>query len=209
MLESEGRVRVEGVWSHLADTSPSDDAAALGQFNDAITVAASLGVTPPLRHLAASSAGWREPGARFDLVRFGIAAYGISPFDDATGADLGLRAVMTLSTTVSADAAPEGRCWIAAGFADGVPAHAVGAEVSLRGTRAAVERVDVDRTLVRLSEPHSFDAQPLRTGDEVVVFGEPNRGEPSAEQWAEWAGTIGDEIVTGVPDRVPRDYVEG
>lgn len=199
VLAGEGRVRIEGLWSHLADASPSDDADALGQFNTALEIAASLGVTPPLRHIAASSAGWREPGARFDLVRFGIAAYGISPFDDASGTDLGLRTVMTLLTTVTNDPAPRGQRWIAAGYGDGVPASAVGAEVAIAGRRALVERVDVDRTLVRDDSS--------RAGDEAIVFGEPRRGEPSAEEWAAWAGTIGDEIVTGVPARVPREYV--
>ncbi len=201
VLQSEGVVQIEGIWSHLADTSPHDDAVALGAFNDALAVAASLGVEPPVRHLAASSAGWREPGARFDMVRFGIAAYGISPFGDATGHDLGLRAVMSLHTTVLGASAPTGHHWIAAGFGDGVPAAAVGASVWLSGERASVERIEIDRTLVRskLGVP----------GEPVVVFGEPGRGEPSAEEWAAWADTIGDEIVTGVPARVEREYVSG
>lgn len=193
-----GRIVIEGIWSHLADTSVDADDAALTVFARALAEAAELGVTPRVRHIAASSAGWREPRARYDLVRFGIAAYGISPFDDLTGHDLGLRAVMTLGTTLLDSPAPAGRRWIAAGYADGVPLGAAGAEVSIGGVRCAVETVEVDRTLIVV--PSTLDS------DEVTIFGEPSAGEPSAEDWARSSGTIGDEIVTGVPVRVPRHH---
>lgn len=192
-----GEIVVEGVWSHLADASPADDDRAIAAFESAIATAAALGVSPPLRHLAASSAGWREPRARFDLVRFGIAAYGISPFDDLTGAELGLAAVMTLSTALTADRAPHGARWIAAGYADGVPVAAHGAEVLVDGRRARVQGVEVDRTLIVLDEP-------IPAGTEVVIFGDPATGAPSAEDWAGWARTIGDEIVTGAGSRAQR-----
>jgi alanine racemase len=199
-LAAAGRIEIEGIWSHLADASVEADEAAIGVFEGAIATAASLGVTPPLRHLAASSAGWREPRARFDLVRFGIAAYGVSPFDDASGHDLGLGAVMTLRSTVLDAPAPSDRRWIAAGYADGVPVTARGAEVSIDGRRYSVEAVEVDRTLV--AAPESIAA-----GAVVTIFGEPGSGVPSAEDWARWSGTIGDEILTGVPARVPRQGV--
>lgn len=195
-----GRVVIEGIWSHLADASVDADERALTVFRDAVDTAAALGVEPPLRHLAASSAGWREPRTRFDLVRFGIAAYGISPFDDIAGEQLGLRAVMTLQTTVTDAPAPSGRRWIAAGYADGVPETARGANVSIDGTRYSLEVVEVDRSLI-------FAPNEVSTGDVVTVFGEPSTGVPSAAEWARWARTIGDEIVTGVPQRVPRNFV--
>ncbi len=152
-----------------------------------------------MRHLAASSAGWRDPRARFDAVRFGIAAYGISPFDDVTGQGMGLRAVMTLQCAVSRDDAPSGRRWITAGYSDGVPLGARGAEVSIGRERCEVDRVELARTLV--IAPDSID-----DGTIVTVFGEPETGVPSAEDWAHWSGTIGDEIVTGVPARVARRH---
>lgn len=198
-LHETGAVIVDGIWSHLADASPEADEQALAVFIDALTTAAELGVVPHVRHLAASSAGWREPRARFDLVRFGIAAYGISPFDDATGHDLGLRAVMALQTTVADDDAPAGHRWIAAGFADGVPLGASGAEVSIDGVRCPVESVELHRTLV--ATPTDVEAHTL-----VTIFGEPAGGLPSAEDWARQSSTIGDEIVTGVPASVPRRH---
>ena len=198
-LEETGRIVVEGIWSHLADASIAADDDALDAFTNALEVAADLGVVPRLRHVAASSAGWREPRARLDLVRFGIAAYGISPFDDQTGLELGLRAVMTLQAEVSRDEAPDGRRWITAGYAHGVPLGATGAEVSIEGARCSVEAVELDRTLV--VAPSSVTAETA-----VTIFGEPRSGVPSAEDWAHWSGTIGDEIVTGVPPRVPRTH---
>ncbi len=196
-LRDSGLITIEGIWSHLADASPEDDERALDAFSAAVGTAQGLGVVASVRHIAASSAGWREPRARLDLVRFGIAAYGISPFDDLTGSDLGLRAVMTLRSTVHDADAPAGHVWVAAGFADGVPLGAESAEVSIDGTRYRVARVELDRTLVALDGT-------VAPGTEVTVFGEPAAGVPSAEDWARWSGTIGDEIVTGVPASVVR-----
>lgn len=195
-----GRVVIEGIWSHLADASVEDDLAAIGVFETALAQAAAFGVVPPLRHLAASSAGWREPRARYDVVRFGIAAYGVSPFDDLTAADMGLEAVMTLRTTVAPDAAPDGQCWIAAGYADGVPLAARGASVLMDGRRCAVDRVEVDRTLVTIADP-------VDEGSPVIVFGDPTTGAPTAAEWAGWASTIGDEIITGAGARARREVV--
>lgn len=198
-LAERGLVTIEGIWSHLADASPDDDSRAVDAYAAALATAAELGVRPAMRHLAASSAGWREPRARYDAVRFGIAAYGISPFDDVTGQGMGLRAVMSLQCRVSADEAPEGRRWITAGYADGVPLGARAAEVSIDGRRCRVEIVELARTLV--VAPDAIDDDAL-----VIVFGEPQTGVPSAEDWARWGGTIGDEIVTGVPARVERRH---
>lgn len=198
-LHDTGSVIVEGIWSHLADASVEADEKAMTAFSSALTVAADLGVVPAMRHLAASSAGWREPRARFDAVRFGIAAYGISPFDDATGHDLGLRAVMSLQCSVLDDDAPPGRRWISAGYAHGVPLAAHGAEVVINGQRRTVEHVELERSLV-------IAPTEVATGAVVSIFGEPGLGIPSAEDWARWSGTIGDEVVTGVPSRVPRQH---
>ncbi len=199
-LRDSGVITIEGIWSHLADASPEDDERALEAFTAALTAAEALGVVPRVRHIAASSAGWREPRARLDLVRFGIAAYGISPFDDLTGRDLGLRAVMTLRSSVHPAEAPTGHVWIAAGFADGVPLGAQSADVSIDGARCRVSRVELDRTLVAVNGT-------VAPGTEVTVFGEPATGVPSAEDWARWSGTIGDEIVTGVPSTVARHHL--
>lgn len=183
-----GLVEVVAIWSHLADASPEDDAEALTRFHDAVAVARSLGCDPPLLHLAASSAGIREPEARFDLVRFGIAAYGISPFDDQSGRELGLRAPMTVRGPVTA--LHDGIATVGIGSGDGVQPTAVGAaHVLIGGERREVAALTIDSITV---DATGLDVQ---IGDDVILFGPGDAGEPTAEDWAHWAGTIGDEIV--------------
>lgn len=202
--ERRGVVVLAGIWSHLADASPTDDAHALARFHDAIAVARARGARPELLHLAASSAGIREPEARFDLVRFGIAAYGISPFDDATAGDLGLRAVMTLTAPVHSIGDREAT--ISVGRADGLqPGGAGQGYVVINGHPAPIMSIGVDATVVALSDLASSQVAP---GDIAIVFGPGDHGEASAETWAGWAGTIGDEIVAHMSSRVPRRYVE-
>jgi alanine racemase len=201
--QERGHVRLAGLWSHLADASPADDDVALGEFRVAIAVAAGLGVPMegpdrPLLHLAASSAGIRMPAARFDLVRFGIAAYGVSPFDDVDAAGLGMRPPMTVFASVVDSA--DGTATLDLGSADGIPPSVLGpsgsgAEVLLAGRRVAVTAVGIDTLEV---------AATADIGTEAIVFGPGGRGEPTAEHWARWAGTIGDEILARASTRVPR-----
>ena len=218
-LESQGFLEVYGAWSHLADASTADDEIALVKFEIAVEVATSLGARFEKLHLAASSAGLRMPRARFDYVRFGIAAFGISPFDDVDGPGLGLEAPMTLSAPVLAVSQlaaghgllggleydlgePARLALVAVGFGDGVQPPAVDrAEVSIAGHRRRIVALGVDRMLV------DADDLDVSVGDSVVVFGSDRRGEPTAEEWARHADSIGDEIVSSVAQRVPRVYV--
>jgi alanine racemase len=205
-LQDAGRVRLAGLWSHLADASPTDDAAALGEFQAAIAVAAGLGVPMegperPLLHLAASSAGIRMPEARFDLVRFGIAAYGVSPFDDVDARGLGMRAPMTVFATVVESR--DGTAVLDLGSADGIPPSVLGpsgagAEILVDGRRARVTSIDIDSIEVESTAP---------VGAAAIVFGPGDQGEPTAEEWAAWAGTIGDEILARASTRIPRIYL--
>jgi alanine racemase len=199
--QERGQVRIAGIWSHLADASPADDAIALGEFRAALAVAAGLGVPMegpdrPLLHLAASSAGIRMPEARFDLVRFGIAAYGSSPFDDQTARELGMIAPMTVYATVIASGS--GTATLDLGSADGIPPHVRDARVLLGGKRVRVRSVGLDTLDVAAEAP---------LGTEAIVFGPGDRGEPTAEDWAAWAGTIGDEILARASTRIPRVYL--
>jgi alanine racemase len=203
--ELAGHLRIAGLWSHLADASPEDDAAALAEFQAAVAVATGLGVENPFLHLAASSAGIREPETRFDQVRFGIAAYGISPFDDIDGRGLGLRPVMTFRAPVIA--VEDGVATIAAGSADGIPpsvltASGSGAWVLLEGERREVVGVGVDTIEADLGEGTAH------IGDIATVFGPGDDGEPTAEEWAAWSGSIGDEIVARASTRAERVYRE-
>lgn len=201
--EVAGTVRIAGLWSHLADASPEDDAAALAEFGAAVAVATALGVEDPFLHLAASSAGIREPETRFDQVRFGIAAYGISPFDDVDGRGLGLRPVMTFRAPVID--VTDSIATIAAGSADGVPpsvltASGSGAWVLLEGERREVVAIEIDTLQVDLGDGSA------RIGDMATLFGPGDHGEPTAEEWATWAETVGDEIVARASTRAERVY---
>ncbi len=204
--EETGAVTVQAAWSHLADASPEDDAEALVRLHTAIGVAEDMGARFPETHLAASSAGIRMPDARLDLVRFGIAAYGISPFDDVDGKGLDLLPVMTFRTTVT-DVDPErGTATIGAGFGDGMAAAALPkAEVLVAGARRMIREIDVDSSTIEARED---GADSVEVGDEVVIFGTGDAGDPTAEEWAGWADSIGDEIVTQVATRVPRIYLD-
>jgi alanine racemase len=196
--ERDGRVRIVGLWSHLADASPDDDAAALVEFERAVAVARDLGAEPEVLHLAASSAGIRMPEARFDLVRFGIAAYGISPFDDRSGRELGLTPVMALRAPVLEVLGGVARVGIGSG--DGIHPPAIGqAEAFVRGQRRRITALDVDSLAI------DVDGLGVEPGDEVTLFGSGDDGEPTAEEWARWAGSIGDEIVAKIR-RLPRVY---
>ncbi len=217
--DAAGELHLHAAWSHLADASAEDDEAALGKFLAAVTVAEGEGARFPLLHLAASSAGLRMPAARFGMVRFGIAAYGISPFDDATGADLGLVPAMTVESEVaSVKRVPAGHgvsyglsyrtegestlALVPLGYADGVPRVAgPRASLLLNGRRFPIAgRVAMDQVVLDVGD------HPVSVGDRVVMFGPGAEGEPTAEEWADWAKTIGDEIIARVGHRVERVY---
>lgn len=198
--ERRGEVRIQAAWSHLADASEADDLEALGAFHEAVALAEGLGARFPLLHLAASSAGIRMPEARLSLVRFGIAAYGVSPFDDARASDLGMIPPMRLTTTITATDEEAGTATIGAGFGDGLAAPARHrAEVFVAGRRHRVLEIDADSSTIEHSPG-------LEVGDEVTVFGPGTDGEPTAEDWAVWASTIGDEILCRISSRVPRVF---
>jgi len=223
-LERAGRIGVVGIFSHFANTSREVDDAQLAVFERALAAAADAGLSPSTRHLASSEQAIRDPRARYDAVRIGIGMYGLTPFGDGTTCtDLGLTPVMTLRTRVAAvrrvapgAGASYGHIWhadrattlalVPLGYADGIPRHASGggAEVLLAGARRpVVGRVAMDQFIVDVGDA-AVDA-----GDEVVVFGDPATGAPTADEWAEASGTIGYEIVTRIGPRVTRSYVGG
>ncbi|RNE63954.1 alanine racemase [Cryobacterium tepidiphilum] len=220
--ERDGRLRVCGIFSHLSNASPADDAEAIARFERGLAAAADAGLAPELTHLAATAAALRVPEARYTMVRLGIGAYGLSPFDDATSADLGLVPAMTLQGQLaSVRRVPEGTgvsydyTWradsdtslalVPFGYADGIPRQASGrAEVALdSGCHPAVGRIAMDQFVVNLG------GTPAAVGDRVVVFGDPATGVPSATDWANAASTINYDIVTGIGNRVTRRYTGG
>ncbi|WP_188755632.1 alanine racemase [Microbacterium album] len=216
-LEADGALRVEGVFSHLSNTSAEDDRVQVRRFEVGVAAAQAAGLQPRVRHLAATAAAIDLPEARFDAVRIGIGLYGLSPFDDRDSAALGLRPAMTLRARVAAvRRVPGGHgvsygyvhrteddstlALVPLGYADGVPRQASAAgPVSIAGERFRLAgRVAMDQFVVDVGD------HPVSVGDEVVLFGDPAAGAPSATEWAEAAGTINYEIVTRIGPRVPR-----
>ncbi len=200
-LQSLGKLEVVAAWSHLSDTSHSADLASTALFEAAVDEARSLGAEFELLHLGASAAVIDLPEAHFDLVRVGIAAYGISPFGDRSAADLGLRPAMQLRAPVLD--ARHGLASIAVGFGDGIQSDPdSGAYMVVDGHIAPVVEVGVDETVVALPS----DADGISAGAPCIVFGDGSQGEATAERWAVWGDTVGDEIVTGLTSRVPRSF---
>lgn len=216
-LERIGRLRIIGLFSHLSNTSHADDRAALARFEEGTALAASAGVHPEFRHLAATAAAIDLPETRLDAVRIGIGLYGLSPFDDRSSAELGLRPAMTLRGAVAAvRRVPAGSgvsygydyrtprdttlALVPLGYADGVPRQASGrGPVVIGGRRFRVSgRIAMDQFVVDVGD------SPVAVGDEAVLFGDPTLGVPSATEWANAAGTINYEIVTRIGARVPR-----
>jgi len=223
--EQTGAIRVAGIWSHFASADePGNPSIARqqGVFADALAAAERHGLRPEVRHLANSAAAITLPQARYDLVRVGIASYGIEPAPGlATDAGLELEPVMTLRAKLAAvkriakgDGVSYGHTWIAdrdtvlglvpLGYGDGIPVHASNsAEVFVGGRTVPVRgRVCMDQFMIDLGPGASE-----QVGDEVVVFG-PGPG-PTAQDWALACGTIGYEIVTRIGVRVPRVYRRG
>ncbi|PPH41607.1 alanine racemase [Rathayibacter sp. AY1E4] len=212
-----GTVHLTGLFSHLSNTSREDDLAQLALLRRAEAVLAAHGVQAPVLHLAATAAALRLPEARLDMVRSGIALYGLSPFEDETSLQLGLVPAMTLQgrvagvrrvphgTGVSYDYTwrAEGGTTLALvpfGYADGIPRSASGvAEVSIGGRRHRIAgRVAMDQFVVDVGDAS------VATGDPVTLWGDPTTGVPSVDEWARWCGTINYELVTRLGPRVQR-----
>lgn len=219
--QAAGEVRVVGIWSHFvyADAPGHPTIGRqLDAFRAAVAVAAGAGVTPRYRHMANSAATLTLPEAHFDLVRPGIAMYGLNPVPDMPWP--GLRPAMSLRSHVAlakhvdaGEGVSYGHLYTTAGastlalvplgYADGIPRNATNVgPVQVAGRRAVVSgRVCMDQFVVDVGSAN------VSAGDEVVLFGAGAGGEPTAQDWADATGTIHYEIVSRIGARVPRSYV--
>jgi alanine racemase len=223
--EAEGVVRVVGLWSHLAYADAPGHPTILRQaevFREAVALAEGAGIDPEVRHLANSAATLTAPEHHFDLVRPGLAVYGLSPVPDVAGPSAyGLRPAMTLAADlVHVKRVPAGSGvsyghiyttdrettlgLVPLGYADGVPRAGgnVGPVLAAGRSRTVAGRVCMDQLVLDLGDDD------VAVGDEVVLFGPGDDGAPTAQDWAEATGTISYEIVTRVGPRVPRLYVD-
>jgi alanine racemase len=218
--QADGEIDVVGVWSHFACADvPGHESIdrQLAAFADGLAVAEGFGITPRYRHLANSAATLTRPDAHYDLVRPGIAVYGLSPI---AGQTFGLRPAMTARARVAqTKRVPAGQgvsyghtyvtsrettlALVPLGYADGVPrAGSNEGPVQLGGRRRTVAgRVCMDQIVLDVGD------DPVVAGDVATLFGPGDDGGPTADDWAEVVGTINYEIVTRFgSSRVPRVY---
>lgn len=198
-----GLLNVVGIFSHLSGASEREDLSQLDVFGRAVRCAAQAGVFPPLLHLAATAATLCMPATRLNAVRVEVGIYGLSPLADRPAADLGLRPAMTpRAPVVAVRRVPGGQgvsygydyrtrrestlALIPLGYADGIPRQASGkATVFLNGRRYPVAgRVAMDQIVVDVGDDE------VNLADLATVFGDPAAGVPSADDWAEAAGSI-------------------
>lgn len=214
---SEGLVQTVGIFSHLSSTGVKEDLAQIERFELALAMAAKLGVEFELRHLTASDGTLSYPQAHYDMVRIGIALYGLSPFSDNRAAEFGLKPVMTAEATVVQTKrvqAGEGVSYgylyrterettlalVPVGYAEGLPRNASGsAEVTINNKNYKIlSRIAMDQFVVDVGDAS------ISPGDRVVIFGD---GGPTADDLATAAGTINYEIVTRIGSRFNREFI--
>lgn len=223
-LHAEEAIRVVGVFSHFAYAdAPGHPTVILQEerFAEVVAAVERAGFPLEVRHLANSAATLTNPRAAYDLVRPGLAVFGLSPAPDlGDSASFGLRPAMTVSARVAlvkpldaGQGVSYGHEYVAPratravllpiGYADGVPRSGGNrGPVALDGHRFTIAgRVCMDQVVVDVGPDH-----PAREGDEAILFGPGDRGEPTAQDWAQATGTISYEIVTRISARLPRSF---
>ncbi|NHN56655.1 alanine racemase [Calidifontibacter sp. DB0510] len=219
-LDAEEAVRVTGVFTHFAFADAPTHPTVLAQqerFADAVRDCERAGLRLEVRHMSNSAATLTTPAAAWDMVRPGLAVYGLSPVPDlGDSAHFGLVPAMEVSANVTvAKRIPAGQgvsyahtyvtdkettvIDIPCGYVDGVPRHASNrGPVVVHGERFTIAgRVCMDQFVVDVGE------LPVQAGDRVVLFG---ADAPTAQDWAEAADTISYEIVARMSSRLPRVY---
>ena len=217
-------VEIVGIFSHFARADEPGQAQNLEQVNRFKKMVANLdsfGFTNLIRHLSNSAATLVDHGSAFDLVRTGIAMYGLTPDLSTLGTSqsLGLKPAMTLRAKLHlVKAVPAGSPVgygatektksetklgiVAMGYADGIPRIAKGVGIFFNGKRAPIiGRVSMDQFVVDLGAETT-----AQTGDWVTIFSTGTNGEYTADDWGGASGSINYEIVTRIGPRVPRIY---
>jgi alanine racemase len=218
--EAAGQVRITGIFSHFACADipghPSI-AAQLEAFREAVALAERAGARPEVRHLANTPATLTLPDTRFDMVRPGGGVFGLSTLPG--GAPPWLRPAMTIrATLVQVKRVPAGTAvsyghryttraeatlgLVPLGYSEGIPRNATNtAQVQVAGKRWTISgTVCMNQIVVDLGDAG------VVPGDEVVLFGPGDAGEPTAQEWADALGTLSYDIVTRFGGRVPRSY---
>ncbi len=216
---------VKGVYSHLAcadDPASPMTALQLERFLDACAHFERIGAPLPLRHLANSGGILHFPDTALDMVRPGIALYGVLP-DPASLRTVDLRPALSLASQVvyfkvvkAGHSVSYGATWaplqdtrivtIPIGYGDGYPRSLSSrGDVLIRGQRhPIVGRICMDQFMVDLGPDGTAYNE-----DAVVLIGRQGDAQITCEAVAQAAGTIPYEILVGLNDRIPREYVGG
>jgi alanine racemase len=211
---------VAGLYTHFANADlPASDftAVQLERFSSLVRELAAAGLRPPLVHAANSAAALRVPAARFDMIRPGIALYGLAP-SAAVPLPRGFRAALSFHSEVAqVREHPAGTplsyggvfvteqasriATIPVGYADGLRRSPPWREVLVGGRRAPiVGRICMDYALVDVSAVPG-----VKRGDAVVLLGAQGAERITADEVAGWLGTISYEVLTSILPRVPRE----
>lgn len=215
-----------GIWTHFAVADEPDHAFTSEQcarFRGVLDRLAATGVRAPLVHAANSAGALAHPASRLDMVRCGIALYGVAPSPEVAAVEPAgdLRPALSLRARVSfvkrvgpGEAVSYGLrrplahastvATVPVGYADGVPWRlgVSGGEVLIGGRRRALAgSVTMDQILVDCG-----DDEGVLAGDEVVLLGRQGSEQIAAWDWASQTGTIAYEILCGISPRVPRVY---
>jgi alanine racemase len=210
-LSLEKPVRVQGIYTHLAaaEGDAAFTAEQLRRFRRVLSALAREGLRPPLVHAANSAGALRRPSSRFDMVRPGLAAYGLYPGFEPV---LTLKSkIVFLKTVAKGFPVSYGPAWRARrtariatlpiGYGDGY-ARALSnrADVIVDGRRCpVVGRVTMDQVMVDVT-----GSPRARVGDDVVLIGRQGRAEVRAAELARLCGTIPYETAANLSARVPR-----
>ncbi len=214
-------LKIEGIFTHFASADAPDKSDTLKQlehFHDLLNRLSRAGLEFPIRHAANSAALIDVPEAHLDMVRPGIALYGLYPSDDVDKSRIKLVPAMTLKTRVAhikkvptgfrvsygsmfKTNKPTSIATVSIGYADGYNRLLSSkGQMLLHGKRApVVGRVCMDLTMLDVGH-----ISKVQQDDEVVVFGKQGSGLISADELAAALNTINYEIVTSLTHRVPR-----
>ena len=217
-------LNVTGVMSHFAYADEPNHptvAKQLDEFTQAVDLVRASGFEPEVIHLANSAAIFGLPQTHFNLVRPGLTIYGVSPTPHlGSSAELGITPVMSLRAPIAlVKDLPAGSgisyahqyvtekatrvALIPAGYSDGIPrAGSNVGPVLIAGSLLKIAgRVCMDQFVLDVGD------LPVSIGDEVVIFGDPAKGEPSVDDWATATNTINYEILTRLGPRINRTFV--
>ena len=219
------QLKVIGIWSHFARADEPDELMnqeQLSLFEEKVNQAKAAGIDAQFIHIANSAALFTNKSSHKNIIRSGIALFGLSPDVKTIGdsSSLGLKPAMKLKAKLNlvkevkagssvgyggtAVLKSDTKLGVVAlGYADGIPRSTNNlAGVFVDKKRAPIiGRVSMDQFVVDLGITST-----AKTGDEVIVFGDGSNGEYTVDEWAKAANTINYEIITRIGPRVPRIY---